>query len=59
MKLTQNIIDNVTRYGSYDTAKYRYIYKEFPDRAEIRKLPLSQLDTTAAIDGWETVMVIR
>ena len=28
------------------------------DHSEIRRLPLEYLDTTAALDGWETVQII-
>ena len=46
-----------------DTEKYRYIVKDCHDAdgqwAEIRRLPIDQLDTTAAIDGWETIKVIK
>lgn len=46
-----------------DTAQYRYAVAECRDAGsqwlEIRRLPLDKLDTTAAIDGWETVKVIR
>lgn len=42
-----------------DIKQYRYIITEEHDAdkqwAEIKRLPISQLDTTAAIDGWETV----
>lgn len=42
-----------------DTDKYRYIVTEEHDNekqwAEIKRLPLSDLDTTKAIDGWETI----
>lgn len=57
--MTQKFIDRVLRDRIVDTAKYRYIVKEHPDHAEIQRLPITDLDTTAAIDGWETVAVIR
>ena len=42
-----------------DTKDYRYIVTEEYDNekqwAEIKRLPLSDLDTTKAIDGWETI----
>lgn len=42
-----------------DIKKYRYIVTEEHDAdrqwAEIKRLPISQLDTTKAIDGWETI----
>lgn len=46
-----------------DTKNYRYITEECYNASEqwleIRRLPLSNLDTTAAINGWETVEVIK
>lgn len=46
-----------------DTRKYRYVAQEcYNDREqwiEIRRIPLSDLDTTAALADWETVKVIR
>lgn len=41
-----------------DTRKYRYICADCCDHSEIRRLPLEYLDTTAALDGWETVQII-
>ena len=45
--------------GIVDTKLYRYIYKDFGDHADIQRLPLRLLDTTEAIDGWETVKVYK
>lgn len=46
-----------------DTKKYRYVLKVCGDHekqwAEIRRLPLDYLNTTAAIDGWEVVEVLH
>lgn len=46
-----------------DTAKYRYVVAECHNSSsqwfEIRRIPLDQLDTTASINGWETVKVIK
>lgn len=46
-----------------DTAQYRYAVSERHDSnsqwLEIRRIPLDQLDTTASIDGWEIVKVIK
>lgn len=46
-----------------DTKAYRYIVTEKYDGesqwAEIQRLPINKLDTVAAIDGWETVKVIK
>lgn len=57
--MRKEFFEKVIRFGSIDTRKYRYVCKELPDRMEIRRIELSALDTTAAIDGWETVMIIK
>lgn len=57
--MKKEFIEKVIRLGSVDTDKYRYVAREYPDRLEVQRLPLSDLDTTAALDGWETVQVIR
>lgn len=60
--MKRDFIERVIRERVVDTRKYRYTIKErqtvTEQYAEIRRLPLSDLDTTAAIDGWETVKVI-
>lgn len=40
-----------------DTKKYRYIYESIANQgiAIIKRLPISELDTTDSITGWETV----
>lgn len=61
--MKKDFIDRVIREGIVDTKAYRYIRKDVNNATEqwmeIRRLPLSALDTTAAIDGWETVQVIK
>lgn len=57
--MKKNFIEKVIRNGSVDTRNYRYIVKEFSDRLEVQRLPLSSLDTTDAINGWETVHVTK
>lgn len=57
--MTTNFEQRVIREGIVDTRKYRYICKDYADRREIKRLPIDDLDTTAALDGWETVKVIR
>lgn len=59
MKISKKFMDRVLSERIVDTKTYRYTVKEFADRQEIRRLPIYQLDTTSAIDGWETVAVIR
>ena len=57
--MTNRIRLAVLRGETVDTKKYRYILRECRDAtrewAEIQRLPLVDPDTTAAIDGWETV----
>lgn len=61
--MTHDFMDRIIRERIVDTAKYRYIAKEKKNTdcqwLEILRLPIKQLDTTAAIDGWETVKVIK
>ena len=57
--MTKEFETRVIRLGIVDTKLYRYIYKDFDDHAEIQRLPLRLLDTTAAVDGWETVKVYK
>lgn len=61
--MTKEFISKVIREGIVDTKTYRYICKDVTSATEqwmeIRRLPISALDTTAAIDGWETVQVIK
>lgn len=57
--MKKEFIEKIIRYGSVDTEKYRYVAREYPDRLEVQRLPLADLDTTAALNGWETVQVIK
>lgn len=42
-----------------DTRKYRYILDDVVGKTPcIKRLPRIDLDTTAAIDGWETVATL-
>ena len=57
----------VIREGIVDTEIYRYIYYEGSTRAEIRRIRLDALNTTAALNvqsesnpyGWEIVKQFR
>ena len=58
----QSFIDRVIREGCVDTRRYRYRAKFgtfYPggilQYAIIERLPLSALDTTEAISGWERI----
>lgn len=57
--MTKDFINRLMHDRIIDTRNYRYIVTEEHDNeeqwAEIKRIPLSQLDTTATIDGWETV----
>lgn len=44
--MKKEFIEKVIRLGSVDTDKYRYVAREYPDRLEVQRLPLSALDTT-------------
>ena len=57
--MKKEFIEKVIRRGVVDTDKYRYVAREYPDRLEVQRLPLSALDTTAALDGWETAEVVK
>lgn len=52
-------MEKIIRLGSVDTRLYRYVSREYPDKLAIERIPLSDLGTTAALDGWETVQVIE
>lgn len=53
--MTKKFIGKVKLYGVVDTRKYRYVYHANSISAWIERLPIDWLDTTRAIDGWETV----
>lgn len=57
--MTRKFIEKVIREGMVDTRLYRYIcrvrYTAENRILQIKRLPLTSLDTTEAIDGWETV----
>lgn len=61
--MKKEFVERVMREGSVDTNTYRYklVHKEDACKqwAEIQRLPLSLLDTTAALSDWETVEVIQ
>lgn len=57
--MKENFAKKVIRNGIVDTKKYRYIAVGIDgadeQHTEIRRISLDLLDTTKAIDGWETV----
>lgn len=44
--------------GILDTTRYRYVLGDDP-RGEVQRLPVADLDTTAAAGGWEFGRVRR
>ena len=52
--MTKAFIERVITESIVDTRKYRYIVKD----GKIMRLPIKDLDTTAAIDGWEAVTTL-
>ena len=56
-KISKSFEKRVLFEGDVFTRRYRYIVKEYWDRMEIQRLPVKYLDTTEAINGWETVKV--
>ena len=57
--MKKSFIEKVIRENIVDTRSYRYHAVCLPDRLEIRRLPIASLDTTDAINGWETVLTIK
>ena len=56
--MNTKFIDKVIREGVVDTKAYRYVYRVDKTRAVVERLPINQLDTTAALEPWEVVDVI-
>lgn len=57
--MTKTFEDRIYSEGIVDTRNYRYALKEKEDHHEIIRLPICWLDTTRAIDGWESVREIN
>lgn len=55
--MTKKFENRVKKEMTVDTKKYRYIYECIANQgiAKIKRLPISELDTTDSITGWETV----
>jgi len=56
--MNAKFIDKDIREGIVDTKNYRYAYRVDKTRAVVERLPINQLDTTAALEQWEVVEVI-
>lgn len=57
--MKKEFLNRILYEGVVDTRKYRYIANNPGDSIVIRRLPIKDLDTTATIDGWETVCKIE
>lgn len=61
--MKKQFIDEVLCKRIVDTRKYRYVAEEcYNDKEqwiEIRRIPLTAIDTTAALTDWEVVKEIR
>lgn len=61
--MKKEFIAKVIREGIVDTEKYRYtahlVNGPEEQYTEIRRLPLADLDTTAALEPWEVVWTDR
>lgn len=57
--MTKTFIEKVKNEKVVDTRKYRYILVDTVGKTPcIKRLPRIDLDTTAAIDGWEVVATL-
>ena len=57
--MKKEFLNRILYEGVVDTRKYRYIANNPGASIVIRRLPIKDLDTTATIDGWETVCKIE
>ena len=59
--MTKAFENRVKKELTVDTKTYRYGYECIINQgiAVIKRLPIRDLNTTAAIDGWETVKIYK
>ena len=59
--MTKAFENRVKKELTVDTKTYRYKFKCIINQgiAVIKRLPIKELNTTAAIDGWETVKIYK
>lgn len=55
--MTERIRKEIERKGFADTKKYRYQLFETSSARMIKRIEISKLDTTAALNGWEIVEI--
>lgn len=57
--MTKSFMERVKNERVVDTRNYRYILDNTVGKTPcIKRLPINDLDTTAAIDGWEVVATL-
>ena len=57
--MTKTFREKILKNGTVNTKNYRYHVAQYPEHCEIRRIQLEYLDTTAAIDEWEIVEIIK
>lgn len=59
--MTKAFENRVKKELTVDTKTYRYKFECIINQgiAVIKRLPIKELNTTAAIDGWETVKIYK
>lgn len=53
--MRKDFIEKIKKEHIIDTKKYRYVFEGTWDYAYIKRLPIKYLDTTRAINDWETI----
>lgn len=57
--MKKEFLSRILHEGVVDTRKYRYIVNDSGADIVVKRLSIEDLDTTVAIDGWETVCKIE
>lgn len=53
--MTKKFEKKIIRERIVDTKNFRYVSEISEDRIEIKRLPIKDLNTVAALNNWETV----
>ena len=57
--MTKEFETRIQKERIVDTKNYRYVYECDFDKAVIKRLPIWELDTTAALTDWKIVKIYR
>ncbi len=57
--MTKEFETRIKKERIIDTKIYRYVYECDFDKAVIKRLPIRELDTTAALTDWEIVKTYK